>query len=287
MFRNLLREPLTHFTIIACLLYALMSWVDPELSSADENQIVVDDQVLNTYLQSRDQIFDEALHQNRLNRMSNEQRASLVRQFAEQEVLYREAKKLGLGQNDSIFRRRLIQKMKFVLEGLANSNAPLSEQELQGYFEQNRADYIVPANISFTHLFFKTDESNQNSSLTRASQAKESLQSNSSANNIDSDYFPYHKIYVEKTQAQVSRHFGSAFAQALFELGSNEQWQGPLKSAYGHHLVKVSELNTERESQFDEVRARVSADAERAAFIQTQQQQIDALVEQYQVIDAK
>jgi len=53
-----------------------------------------------------------------------------------EEILSREAVKLGLDQNDTVIRRRLQQKMEFVAEDFAATSEP-TDAELADYFANN------------------------------------------------------------------------------------------------------------------------------------------------------
>jgi hypothetical protein len=56
----------------------------------------------------------------------------------EDELLYREALRLGLDKTDGIVRARLVQKSLFLAEELAGASRPATEAELRAFFEQNR-----------------------------------------------------------------------------------------------------------------------------------------------------
>jgi len=46
--------------------------------------------------------------------------------------------------------------------------------------------------------------------------------------------------FVRETPSEVARLFGKTFAEQLFKSDLNV-WQGPIKSGYGLHLVRISE----------------------------------------------
>lgn len=287
MLSKLLREPLVHFVLIGGLIYLLISALSPSVSSYSDTTIPVTDDALVTYLQKRDQVFDAALYKSRLASLSAEERKRLVEQYAEQEVLFREAKNLGLDQNDEVLRRRLIQKLKYFLEGMASTDTAVGEAEIKQYFADNQQDYRVAANMSFTHLFFKQNEADRAEAKQRALEKLDDLSAESQAGGVlIADHFPYHRNYAGKTAAQISRHFGSDFAARLFELqADNTRWQGPVESAYGHHLVLVSNRKEAYMPALEAVYQAVKQDAERAKFAEARQAQIDQLVAQYEIVE--
>src|SRR5262249_52816132 len=58
---------------------------------------------------------------------------SLLDEKIRQEVLYREALKLGLDKDDTIVRRRMVQKMDFLADDLSDLREP-SRDELKAWF---------------------------------------------------------------------------------------------------------------------------------------------------------
>ena len=78
---------------------------------------------------------------------------SLLDNWLKEEVLYREALRLGLDQEDSIVRRRLVQKLGFIAE---SQTIPTPEQgELEAFYQENIDDYTLPVRYSFRHLYFQ------------------------------------------------------------------------------------------------------------------------------------
>jgi parvulin-like peptidyl-prolyl isomerase len=59
--------------------------------------------------------------------------------------------------------------------------------------------------------------------------------------------------------SEVARTFGTDFADALAELPVGE-WQGPIASTYGLHLVRLQESTPGRQPTLEEVRAAVERD---------------------------
>ena len=86
-------------------------------------------------------------------RPPNEEEAiNIINDFIEEEILYREAMRLGLDQNDRIIKRRLAQKISF-LKQETNREEP-SKDQLTDFFKLNQDKYYVPATYSFTHYYF-------------------------------------------------------------------------------------------------------------------------------------
>ena len=123
--KKLYKEPLFHFLIIGMMLFVLFSIFNKEESNVSGNQIVVTAAEI------------ERLSDNwskKWNRPPTEiELKGLIDSYIKEEVYYREALALGLDQDDTILRRRLMQKMEFLSNDLAELNQP-DETALNEYF---------------------------------------------------------------------------------------------------------------------------------------------------------
>src|SRR5262249_31384143 len=88
---------------------------------------------------------------------SKEKERQLVRRYVDEEILYREALRLGLDKGDPVIARRLTQKIEFLLEDLAFVPEP-TPRELEAYFEKHRARYEKPPRLSMLHVFVSGDD---------------------------------------------------------------------------------------------------------------------------------
>src|SRR6185436_15285427 len=81
----------------------------------------------------------------------------LVADLVKEELLAREAREMGLGENDTIVRRRLAQKLKFLVEDTSRLVEP-TEQELRQFYEANSARFQSGARVSFSQIFFNPEQ---------------------------------------------------------------------------------------------------------------------------------
>ena len=163
----------------------------------------------------------------------------------EEEILYREARKLGLDEDDTIIRRRLAQKLTFLNEDLANAVEP-SEAELVAFFGERVADYTEPLRFSFEHRYFSGDRRKDAEGDARAAMV---------SSDAPGDPFILQKSYVERSEREIADLFGRDFSEHLAGLDAaiSDQWQGPVPSAYGWHLVRVSQRLESREPLLSDV----------------------------------
>ena len=245
--RTLWREPLVHFLIAGALLLVISEFMRSGVDLPDRIVVSAAD------IQQLRETWSSRWGQS----PNASQMQTLVDDSVREEVLYREAIASGLDQNDAIVRRRLAQKMEFLAQGVAAAVEP-TEAELTQFFERQREDYATPATVSFTHVYFS--EFHRGASGERA--AREALMwirsegiATASAVTLGDTFMLQHD-YPPQTRDAVRRLFGEDFVARLFEL-SPGRWEGPIRSSYGLHLVRVVQASAARVPGLGEVRDRV------------------------------
>lgn len=175
----------------------------------------------------------------------------LIEGYVREEILMREAVELGLDTDDVIIRRRLAQKIEFMLGEGFEAEQP-TEDVLRQFFDDNQADYRRPARVSFRHVFLADKPE-------RADAVRAKLADQSQSWKMLGQPFMLQRDYVNRSQTDLAELFGAEFAQAIFA-ANGQEWQGPVKSAYGWHLVQVGERLPEVQPDFEDVAERVARD---------------------------
>ncbi len=241
------KEPLFHFLIIGALIFLLFTILNKEESIVSEKKIIVSAGDIERLSDNWSKKWDRPPTETELK--------GLVDSYIKEEVYYREALALGLDQNDTILRRRLMQKMEFLSNDLAELNQP-DEAALNKYFLDNQEKYKLPARVSFTHIYFSLDK--------RGAKVVEDAKSVLSGLNAlrapeRGDSFMMQYDFVQETPFEVERLFGKRFTNQLFQLEINT-WQGPIESGYGLHLVRISEKIDSRRPELASVIDKVRTD---------------------------
>ena len=187
---------------------------------------------------------------------SAEEESALVQEWVEDEILYRRAIELGLDQNDTIVRRRLVQRMRFFLEDTYRVEPP-TDSELQAWLEQHPHEFAMPAKVSFTHRFFSRGK--RGAELTADARSALGTLQNDSAAVVEGDAFFRGSTFEDITPAEIKRAFGSEFEERIAGLPL-EQWMGPVKSSYGLHLVYVRSRTSAEAPKLETVRDEVERD---------------------------
>lgn len=186
-------------------------------------------------------------------------------QWLEDEVLYREALARGIGEGDLIVRRRLVQKMRMLLETGAEVAEP-SEAQLRAYVEAHAGRYGGVERLSFDHIFLSRGRHDARLAADAEAMRQRLLAQPDADLLALSDPHPGGTQVVGLRGADLDRQFGKALAPQLAELPLNA-WQGPLASSLGLHFVRLSDRRLQP-PDFAAVRERAQRDwllAERRA----------------------
>ncbi|HTQ36726.1 MAG TPA: peptidylprolyl isomerase [Steroidobacteraceae bacterium] len=281
--RRLLREPLVHFLAAGGLIYlGYALWGRHE---DDAHRIVVDRAALLQYLQYQAKAFEPGTFTRQLAAMSPVERQQLIDQYVREEVLYREARALGLERGDNVMRLRLVQKMGFLLE--SSSDEQPTDAQLQDYLRQHADVYTVPPAWTFTHVFIDPAVRGAAKAADDARRILGVLNARHAGFNDApryTDRFAYLQNYVERTPDYIASQFGAQFLQALQQLPvGTGMWQGPLRSDQGWHLVLITAREPGRLPAVAEIRDRVADDWRRDRDAARQEQAVQALIRQYHI----
>lgn len=269
--RRLLREPLVHF-----MLAGLVLFIAGEVRHArsDASRIVVTPE-REAHLATRYELQFGA-------RPDAETLAQLVERDIEEEILFRRGLALELDEGDEIVRRRIVQKMRFLLEDVSAPGEP-SDTDLEAYFQAHAAQYAAPARITFSHVYFSNDEG-EHAANERASHALELLSSGRAQMGDLGDPFPDRYHFSAYQPEQVYRLFGrTEFSDAALS-APPDRWMGPYRSAYGWHLVRVEARSEAHHLDLATVRDRVRTDYLLEAQARTNATALEALAGEFTVV---
>lgn len=257
-----LSEPLVHFLVAGGLLFAAYAWLNRDDTAAAEAVRITTAEV--NWLK---ETWTRQWH-----RPPDEQELrSLVIGYLKEELMAREAKEIGLDQNDTIVRRRLAQKMEFIVQDTARLVEP-DEAQLRQRYEASRERYKNPARITLIQIFFKTEVAAQQGLAALKKRSADEL----------GDPSMLERVFPQADLKLLTSQFGADFAGKAFSL-EPERWQGPLASAYGFHLLRVSERQEGGLRPFEEVRAQVLEEWHIEQLARINEQYFAGLLKKYRV----
>lgn len=246
-----LREPFIHFLVLGAMLFGLYELTGSGSAAVSSSSIKISAAEIDALREAWSGQGGGVLDAETLD--------ALIDDLVYQEVMLREALRLGLDRNDTIVRRRLVQKMEFLSANLADLQTP-DEASLLDYFEQHRDAYREREKRSFQHIYFSRDQRGDRM-LADAAALLTELTADQALLRVagQGDNFILQYEFSERSRQQVAGVFGSQFAEALFSL-PDVAWQGPLVSEYGAHLVRITGIKPARVPALDEIRSRVLDD---------------------------
>jgi hypothetical protein len=271
-FKRILTEPLFHFLVAGLLLFvAGEAW----RSHVDTYRIVITprhvQQLANDYaLQFGGQPDPATLD-------------ALVTRDVHDEMLMRQGLALGLGKDDEIVRRRIVQKMQFLMQDLDAPPEP-TDAQLQAYYNAHAARYVTPPRASFSHIYFSADQGGDEAARARAQAVLRALPDTLTRAPDRGDAFPDLYDFSAYEPEQVERLFGQTpFAKAVFTAPTGH-WAGPFKSGYGWHLVYVAARQAPAAPPLASVRDTVRTDYLQDAQDVANQKAFDKLARRFTVV---
>ena len=259
---RLAREPLLHFLAAGLLLFGIYAWLGP---GDDEPRVV---RITTTEVNWLKETWARQWQRP----PTDAELRGLVTGYLKEALLAREAEEMGLAENDTIIRRRLAQKMEFLVQDTARLAEP-GEAELRRFHAAHQARYMAPARTSFSQIYFRSEAA--------AAKGLEQLPA------IDPDRLGdpslLERDHADADMQAISSQFGDDFGRAVLglEVGS---WQGPLASPYGYHLVRVDVRQDSHARPFEEVRDQVLEDWHREQQARAGERFVADLLQKYDVI---
>ena len=269
-------KPLWHLVLFSLILAAiLLILFGIPLGGDRQNRIVIGNAALEQRL---------AAWQRTWQRMPTlEEAQRMMQQHTREEVLYREAVKRGLDQNNQAVRQALITQMQMLAESQVNEEE-LTDEAVEAYFALRRGQFRRPPEMTFVQIFLSTDR--------RGASAEEdarNLLARLEGKPLEKevirelgDPFLFAQDNQRLTPDEVANQFGEGFSKSILGLEQG-RWQGPIPSAYGLHLVFVEQKVEGYIPELKEVAAEVIEDMRYDARQAAEEQFYTELIRQYDI----
>jgi hypothetical protein len=271
---NVLKEPLLHFLLAGALLFGVYGWPAENPSTDKARQIQV----------SAGDVEWLAENWTRQWRRppTREELRGLAIDYLNEQLLAREARAMGLDQDDIIVRRRLAQKLTFLIDNTLRRAEP-SDIELQQFYESRDRQFQADARISFVHIYFSQER--RADAQADAKAALRRLHDRGAALPPEElgDRSLIETEFRDETEQAVSAAFGPGFARTVFTLEPGN-WTGPIESGYGLHLVRVFNRRQAEIRPLPDVRTRVTEEWRREQEKSAQERYLVELRKKYNVV---
>jgi hypothetical protein len=225
--KRLLKEPLLHFLLIGASLFFVFGLAQDGMPGRTDDQVIVSA----GRIEQLNNIFTKTWQRP----PSPAELKGMIDDFVLEEIYYRQAVEMGIDRDDTVIRRRLRQKFEFLTDDMAAASVPTDEQ-LATYLAANADAFAKDTTYTFEQVYINPERAGVD--LER--QVAEELAALKAGNEAGGTggMLP---SYFDNTPARaVDNSFGRGFAKSLDALPLND-WQGPVESGLGLHLVKIAE----------------------------------------------
>lgn len=206
----------------------------------------------------------------------------LIDEYVREEILSREAVKLGLDQDDAVIRRRLQQKLEFIATDLATTAEP-TEAELAAWLAAHAENFRHEPTFTFCHVYLNPDKHDGRLDADVSALLADLRQASAQADGAAlGDSFVLPHAFTDVSRNAVAAQFGNEFAEQLGTLTIGE-WAGPVRSGYGVHLVLLTARTEGRMPALDDVRKRVERDLLNERRLEANRRFLDGLLARYAV----
>ena len=240
-FRQIVREPLSHFMLIGVAFFLLYGVVSPGDSGG--RTIAISQGEVEQLRRQYAALWGAP--------PSDAQLTGLIEARVRDEILYREGMAQGLDRDDPVIKRRIRQKIEVMAEEEGSDSAP-TDAVLGAYLQSHRDRFVKPAVVSFDQVYFNPQGPDTPASVAAA---KARLNAGAAAVGIGQPTMLPPRL-TRSDADLVARDFGADFAAAVVKLPVG-QWSGPIESGVGVHLVRLTELVPPKAPPLAEVRAEV------------------------------
>lgn len=258
MIPSLLRDPLVHFLFAGAAIWGLLTLAGDPVDPASR-----------TIELSRERQAGIALGFERMmgRPPTDAEMDAAIARWVREEVLYREALRLGIEEGDAVVRRRLATKMDELAGAEAEMGQP-SDAVLEQWLDRHAGDYRQGGLVSFEQLYFKTEAAAQAALAAKDPRGEAiSLPGRMDRASLDG----------------VAAVFGQGFAESLPPSSDAAEWQGPIASGYGWHLVRLLGREEGKLPKLAEIRGQVEADWRSATIAERRERAYQLLRDAYEV----
>jgi len=225
--KKLLREPLLHFILTGALLFVVFGLAQDGMTGRMDNQVVVSA----GRIEQLENIFTKTWQRP----PSPQELKGMIDDFVLEEIYYRQAVAMGIDRDDTVIRRRLRQKFEFLTDDMAAASVP-TDEELASYLAANADAFATDTTYTFEQVYFNPDRGGVDPDR-QVAEMLAALRAGNDPGGVGGLLPPY----FENTPAHsVDGSFGTGFSESLDALPMND-WQGPVESGLGLHLVKITE----------------------------------------------
>lgn len=235
------REPVLHFAILGALIFG----IDAALSPSGGIELRVPDATRAALISDFERRTGKA--------PGTAETGVLVDHWIDEELLFREGRRLGLERGDPIVRRRVIQRMKALQRTMYPVEIP-SDASLEAWLRAQGDRYELPPRAAFEHVFAS---GRHRDPKVRAEAHRVALNTGADPTKMG-DPFPHARSAGLTELQSIERTYGPPFAEVVSRASVGKWNLAP--SEFGWHVVRVLERESGGTAALDDVREVVEQD---------------------------
>jgi len=248
LFQRLVREPFLHFTVLAILIFAGYFLITGSAPSNRESIVVT-----GARIEQLAGLFAKTWQRE----PTPTEMKALVDDYVAAEIYYREARKLGLDTDDAVIRQRLRLKMELLDDVSVDQLSP-ADGELEAFLAANAGKFEIDPQLAFEHVMLSPSKRGPSLEADTTRLLAELRGGGADPAVVgDASLLPPSLPLTDLTL--IGREFGDAFSSGIAALPVGE-WSGPVNSAYGVHIVRVTDRRPGKSPAIAEVRDDVVRD---------------------------
>ena len=263
--KKLVREPLVQFLLLGALFFVYFEWKGGG-SGAGSTRISITPGFVEHLASGFARTWQRP--------PTDAELKGLIDEHVKEEIATREAVGMGLDRDDTIIRRRLRQKLEFLVEDGVEQTSP-TDAELQAWLEKHAEAFRAEAQVALRQVYVSTERRGA-SARADAEALLARLQATGKDARTDAlgDASMLPRELPLGPLSEVARAFGTEFAARIDTVAAG-QWTGPIESPYGLHLVLVPERVAPAPPALADVRPLV----ERELLAERRKEQLQSLYE--------
>jgi hypothetical protein len=263
---SIFKEPLVHFLLLGAVIFGLYAALDDSPPPEAQNAIVISPDDARRLVAEFEATWRRP--------PSEAELAEIIDGTIREEVYVREALALGLDRDDAVIRRRLQLKMEFLTESGAEVVTP-DDATLQAHLDANPDRFTEAPLVALEQVLLDTaDPAAAAAMLARLRQGEDP------ASVGRPTMLPF------ATRPSPPQVIDSIFGPDFFPLTTAfpvGTWEGPVESAFGSHLVRITDKREGRTPSLAEIRDKVEQDWRSTFAVQLREERLGALMSRYEI----
>lgn len=243
IYKKILKEPLIYFLLLAMLLITVESSLQEE-STEETSQVTVTKGDIVRMNQRWEKMYFRS--------PTPQELEGLISHQIKEEIFYREAKKMGLDENDASIRNRLYQKLSFIAEGLVEQQLPADEQ-LHDFYQANKDKFLPDTRYSIQLKKIKPSWLKQQNHKEIPSLI-ESLSNSETKHIFSASMLP--ERLTDLPVSALEQRLSSSIIPAIMAAPINK-WTGPILLQGSHYVLMVEEKIQPDAPEFSKIKPHI------------------------------